>query len=287
MNTSILPAAASRFAFRGRVWGCLFLLVLLSPRAWAFPPAPHHLFYGMVRDEYGSPINVEGAEVLLETSSGTQWKTKIIAGLEPGVNYRLEVPMDAGLTVDLYKPTALKPSVPFQIKVRIGTSIYLPIELKGDFGLMGQPGKRTLLNLTLGEDRDGDGLPDAWERQINPDIGQVNPGEDVDGDGMTNLQEYLAGTYAFDPKDGFLLTIAELRETGTVMRFLSIRGRSYSLVGSTDLETWVTVSFRLIAEGPGGALRQGYLASDVRSMDIEAVATAGQPALTFYKLLVQ
>src|SRR6185295_12098018 len=189
----------------------------------AYPPAPHHLFYGTVRDEYGSQL-ASGAVVILETSAGVQLKTTVVAGLEPGVNYQLEVPMDAGLTSDLYKPTALKPAVPFRMMVVVDGVTNLPIELHGNFALMGQPGQRTLLNLTLGEDADGDGLPDAWERLINPDISKVNPGDDVDGDGLTNLQEYLAGTYAFDPTDGFTLTISGMNNGKPLMKFLAIRG---------------------------------------------------------------
>ena len=33
----------------------------------AYPPAPHHLFYGQVRDGTGNPLQASGAEVILET----------------------------------------------------------------------------------------------------------------------------------------------------------------------------------------------------------------------------
>eukprot|EP00825_Cyclidium_porcatum_P033067 TRINITY_DN35164_c0_g1_i1.p1 TRINITY_DN35164_c0_g1~~TRINITY_DN35164_c0_g1_i1.p1 ORF type:complete len:358 (-),score=14.84 TRINITY_DN35164_c0_g1_i1:28-1101(-) len=44
-------------------------------------------------------------------------------------------------------------------------------------------------------DSDGDGMPDAWERQhgLNPyDFSDANI--DLDGDGLTNLEEYVLGT---------------------------------------------------------------------------------------------
>ena len=143
----------------------LLAALLLTPAAVVegFPPAPHHLFYGTVRDEYGNPLNFDDVEVILESSAGIQVKGKVVPGLKPGINYELKVPMDAGITGDLYKPTALKPTVPFKVKVKIGSAIYLPIEMLGDFAQLGLPSKSTRLDLTLGEDSDGDGLPDAWE----------------------------------------------------------------------------------------------------------------------------
>lgn len=275
----------------GRVRSLLTVLLLsfiLHPSSrilHAYPPAPHHLFYGMVRDEYGTPLN-SGAEIILETSSGVQIKTRVISGLEPGVNYKLEVPMDAGIASDLYKPTALRPTVPFRIQVKLGEVTYLPIEMTGDFAQLGLPGQRTLLNLTLGEDSNGDGLPDAWQRMINSDITKVRPGDDADGDGLTNLQEYLAGTYAFDPKDGFTLKIARFNGDAPVLEFLAIRGRTYTLQGSADLKTWTTLSFRLTAEA-GAAARPNYQATDVRPLQVEASTDASQPAPRFFRLMVQ
>ena len=173
------------------------------------------------------------------------------------------------------------------IRVRIGTVNYLPIEMIGDMSRMGQPGQRTRLNLTLGEDTDGDGLPDAWERLINPDISKVRPGDDSDKDGMTNLQEYLAGTYAFDPKDGFTLNIVRVNNGAPVLEFTAIRGRTYTLQGSPDLKTWTTQSFRIPAEGADAPTRASYPAADVRKIQIEAISADGQPVPRFFRLMTQ
>ena len=269
-----------------------FLLAILlgavfAPAVRAFPPAPHHLFLGTVRDQYGTPLRVANAEVILETTSGTVWKTKVVSGVEPTVNYRLAVPMDAGLTADLYQPTALRPAMPFTIRVKIGNVTYLPLQLKGSFVKLGLPGQQTRLDLTLGEDSDGDGLPDAWERLISADLTQVHPGDDSDGDGMSNLKEYLAGTYAFDPDNGFALQISEVRETGARMKFTSIRGRSYRLEGSTDLKDWVATSFRVPAEGTNGTARSVFVGSDVRVVEVEAVKPTEQPETRFFRLMVE
>ncbi len=269
---------------------CVLGILLLPSWVLAFPPAPHHLFFGKVRDEFGSPINVPGAEVILESASGKKIKTQIIDGLEPGVSYRLAVAMDAGLTTDLYKATAMRPTMPFQLKVVISGVTNLPIELKGQFATMGQPSRRTLMNLTLGVDSDGDGLPDAWERMINPDITKVTSGDDSDGDGLSNSQEYLAGTYAFDAEDGFTLNITGMREGRAMMKFLAISGRTYTLLSSEDLETWTPAQFRIPSEGTAttqATLRQSYQANDVRPIELEANTDLAKPAPKFFKLLVQ
>ncbi len=220
------PADSS---WRGRLSG-----VALAGIARAFPPAPHHLFYGMVRDEYCNPLNMEGAEVVLETSANVQVNGKIIPGLNPGVNYELKTPMDAGITSDLYKPTAMMPTVPFKLKVKIGQATYLPIEMLGDFGQIGLPGKDTRVELTLGEDADGDGLPNVWERALiisfvgKLGLDDINGGDDTDGDGLSNLNEYIAGTYAMNDKNGFDLGIVRMNADRPLLEFTAVRGRSYS-----------------------------------------------------------
>ena len=268
-------------------------LVLLAPfLAWAFPPAPHHTLYGTVRDEMGEPLVVTNAEVVLETLTGTQVKTTVVPNLGAGLNYRLKVPMDAGLTADNYKPTALRPTVAFRMKVKIGLVTYLPIEMRADYANLGKPAQSTRLDLTLGEDSDGDGLPDAWERALIAMLGgsltlaDIRPGDDADGDGLTNLQEYLAGTYAFDPQDGFRLDIVGVNEGRPVIEFLAIRGRSYTLHGSADLRTWTPVEFRVAGGGAAAPLLRAYSATDVRLVRLEAEVPAGTQ-IQMFKMQVQ
>ncbi len=252
----------------------------------AYPPAPFHLFYGMLRDEYGTPISVTGAEVILETSSGVKIKTTINPGIETAANYRLEVPMDAGLLSAPYQPTALRPFVPFRIKVRIGTVNYLPIEMAGDYANLGQPGQRTRLNLTLGEDSNGDGLPDAWQRLINPDLSKVKPGGDA-GNGLTYLQTYYAGTYAVDPKNGFALSILSFNHGAPLLEFLAVNGRTYTLLGSRDLKAWSPVTFRVPAEGTNAATRALFQADSVKTVQMEVASPAAEPPPTYFRLMLQ
>ena len=82
----------------------LFILGLMVPAAGAiaYPPAPHHTFQGMLRDEYGRPIPNEKVTVHFENSSGSVVTSKAGKIILPGVNYQIEVPMDAGTTRQLY-----------------------------------------------------------------------------------------------------------------------------------------------------------------------------------------
>jgi len=82
----------------------------------------------------------------------------------------------------------------------------------------------------IAADRDGDGMPDAWEDayQLNAD----DPSDaalDSDGDGLSNLAEYLSGT---DPRNAAsALKIDSVTESnGTlILRFTAVANRSYTI----------------------------------------------------------
>ncbi len=247
--------------------------------AAAFPPAPHHTLYGQVRNQWGDPISTIPGDVYLETPTGTQLHTALLSELTPGVNYELQVPMDSGTAPDLYQPTALRPFFQYRLKVVIGQTVYVPIEMAGNFSQIGQPSQKSRIDLTLGVDSDGDGLPDAWEQSLIAVFGgtlaSIRPNDDTDGDGLTNLQEYLAGTYAFDPDDGFQLSIAEVTAEASRLEFTAIRGRHYSLQVSSDLRAWSPVQFRVIGPGAASPLMDQYSATDVRALSVEVPTQVG------------
>lgn len=279
----------SRIHCRKGSWLVLALLLGVGIPFWpaqAYPPAPFHLLYGMLRDEYGTPISISSAEVILETSSGVKIKTSVNPGIEMAANYRLEVPMDAGLLAAPYQPTALRPMVPFRIKVRIGGITYLPIEMLGDYSKLGKPGHRTRLNLTLGEDSDGDGLPDAWERLVHQDIAQVQPGSDA-GNGLNYLQTYYAGTYAVDPEHGFVLSIVGHHQGSPLLEFLAVTGRTYTVQGSLDLKTWTTLPFRIPSEGMNAPVRASYRTDSVRTVRIEVPGSEPAASVSIYRLVLE
>ena len=273
------------------VAGGLFALTCAS--AFAFPPAPYHRLYGLVRNQWGDPINVNDAQVYLETTNGPGVAVKLSPGVDPGANYQLIVPMDAGTAPDLYTSTALKPTFPFRLKVKIGQLTYLPIEMALTDSHIGQPAQSTRLDLTLGEDTDGDGLPDAWERALiaalggNLTLADIRPNDDLDGDGISNLNEYLAGTYAFDPSDGFRLSVIDATGGTTTLEFLAIRGRTYTIQSSTDLKQWTPVSFGVVNAGVAGSPQDNYLASDVRFLRIQVPFAAGAETNRYFRAVVQ
>lgn len=267
--------------------------VMLGLVLRAFPPAPHHTVFGQVRDEYGAPISRPGAEVWMESGSAVLAKSPLRIDPEPGVNYRMEIPMDSGATSDLYVPTAMQPFVPFRLRVKVGNLTYLPIEMTGAASLVTRPGAVSRVNLTLGVDSDNDGLPDAWERSLIDALGggkgvaDVGPDDDSDGDGLSNLQEYLAGTYAFDPQDGFNLAILSSTEGRATLEFLAIRGRTYSLRVSEDLSQWTSVPFKLSTDPAVAAERNSFRASDTRVVrPVVAPQIEGGTLPKFFRVIV-
>jgi hypothetical protein len=237
----------------------------------------------------GEPIMSGNAVVILETDGGVRIQTPVVPNLDAGINYRLSVPMDAGLTSDNYKPTALRPLVPFRMKVIIGTTTNLPMELKGSYVNLGKPAESTRLDLTMGEDSDGDGIPDAWERMLIEmqggtgllTLADIRPNDDADGDGMSNLDEYLAGTYAFDSLDCLRLEITGMRAGRPLLDFLVIPGRTYTIWGSTNLvaDIWFPVNFRQSGASTNSAALGCYPAQDVRTLRTEAELPSGDTAI--------
>jgi hypothetical protein len=256
----------------------------------AFPPAPYHQIEGMVRTALGEPLYVQGATVVFETAAGVSIQGYIAENPKPGINYQLRIPMDAGLTEDAYKATALKPWVPFTMKVKVGDWTYLPMEMSGSFARLGEPTGVSLINLTLGVDLDGDGLPDEWElllaESLGGDLGiaDILPGDDPDADGMSNLAEYQAGTYAYDPEDGFRLNMVLADGGSSLLEFMVIRGHRYTLYTSTDLEEWAPAVFRIPAKADGLDVYRTYLAEDVGILRVQVATPEGEPEPKYFKV---
>lgn len=266
----------------------IFLFVPLAPpSAHAFPPAPPHTLYGTLRDEYGTPLSRDDARVVFETLSGTQIVTRLSPGRPGGVNYEIAVPMDAGITPDLYRPNAMLPSVPFRLKVVIGNQTFLPIEMAGDMRELGKQAGRTRLDLTLGVDSDGDGIPDAYKDMVIAMMGggltraDIRPDADLDGDGMTVMQEYIAGTYPWDPNDRLSLNILHYIDGKATLEFVAIDGRTYHIEATADMVNWVSVPFRVPAVDAPGATRAVFFANAYRRTEVEVPSGDGERPVAY------
>lgn len=269
----------------------LLLLALLAPLASAYPPAPDHTLYGTVRDDHGRVLAKGTAIVIVSTAAGEIVRGPIDVGAEAGVNYTLSLPMDSGTLSSLYRPTALLPAAGFTIRVIRNHQSFVPIEITRVPPTVGQPGKRTRLDLTLGLDSDGDGLPDAWEQSLIDNdrtgrvrtLADVKPGDDLDGDGLTNYQEYLLGTYALDRVDGLALTIVAVVNGRAHLKFAVTTGRTYTIKGSTDFQSWTPQPFSVAV--PGATPVASLAATEITVLDVWIPLPPGGNA--FYRLYAQ
>ena len=288
-------------AFKRRGWlrplpathAVAWLALWLPVAALPYPPAPFHTLYGLVKDPYGTPIVSPDVHIVLVTSTGTPIEAEVIPGIAPGVNYQLKVPMDAGLTPITYKPTAYPAAAPFRLFVVMGGATNLPIQMAGDFSHLGQPSRSTRLDLTLGVDSNGDGIPDAWENAILGALGssltidQVNGNSLVLGDGRTLMQAYLAGGNPLAGGSSLTLTLVDYQAGSPLLQFPVTTGHSYTLLGSADLKHWTTLSFRVPAEGPSGSTHQFYSAAGEQTIQVKAILPGPTPLAQFFRIQQQ
>ncbi len=271
----------------------LLAILLRIPAAQAFPPAPDGLIYGLVKDQYGAPLMNTQAKVVLITSDGKQIVNTVVPGLAIGVNYMLSVPMDAAVTSDLYTANALMVGTPFKLYVVSGSTTNLPIQMTGASVLLGKSAKQTRLDLTLGVDSNGNGIPDAWEKLFLADINtnlaltNLNAGVDYAHSGRTLMQEFLLGNHPFNPQGIFDVRLVTSNDGATLLEFTTMFGRSYTALGSSDLKTWTQLSFTIPSEGSTPAVRAFYYASDIRTLQIQIIQPVGGSQMRFFKLLLQ
>lgn len=232
----------------------LFTFVALGgmPALMGFPPAPFHTVFGLVRDESGRTLRVEGAQVVFYRGATEVFRQTIRASTLPDQNYQLRLRMDMQRPGTVrYSDLANDPGSAFTLGVVLNNVVYRPIEMS-TAPAIGRPGERVRLDLTLGVDADGDGLPDAWEQSQlfaggNPpgpdgwDLSLIDRDGDFDGDGVSNFQEYLAGTYATDATDYLAIEAVGLGERHAQLRFFAVAGKTYSLEASPDLQAWSAV----------------------------------------------
>lgn len=261
--------------------------------ARANPPAPYNLIYGVARDMYGAPLTSPASRVILQTPSGVAVSTSLVPGFAPGVNFRLKVPMDSGITPDIYQPTALLASSPFKLYVVINGVTNLPIQMTVSYQSLGQPARSTRIDVTVGVDSNGDGIPDAWEYAflaalgLNVPLSSLTANTVLTPDGATLWQQYIRGTYPFDPTEPCLVTLSGFRGSSPVLQFPTVTGRYYRILASSDAINWTPVSFYLPTDTMTGPARNYYYATGISTAQVYLANSPPPTQAQFYKIAVQ
>lgn len=239
----------------------LIFAALCGAAASAIPQSPL-ITYGMIRDEYGNPLKGSAALTLklvkADAPDGRIYDERAVGETGyPGMNYRLSLEIDSS---GPSRPYAVIEGTEMRIKFFIGGEEQ-PATPSPVFAVP-KNGAAQRKDYSLGEDLDGDGIPDAWEEWVlsidgRPSdaaaIAAFKPGDDSDGDGMSNRQEFLAGTDPFLATD--LLAITHFVKTGagdrTEIRFTTVPGRTYRVLTAETLEnpTWNPVATSRMADG--------------------------------------
>ncbi len=236
---------------------CAVLAILAAPAGpvAAYPPAPAFTVHGTVRDAFGWAIDSDSAEIIFRDAvgGGLLARGPVTTGSTLTENYRVLLPLDHARAGAPYRPEARTALAPFRIEVVIDGVTWFPVQTQTPRVTQLRTSEFAEVNLSLSEDADGDGLPDLWEQwQLeaagwNPlDILLLGPADDIDGDGMSNLDEYIAGTFALITADNLSLDFVGIAaDNWTELEFLAVIGKTYYLERSRDLIAWARAPMTL------------------------------------------
>lgn len=279
---------------RGMRWIWLMMSGVVAS-VEAFPPAPYYTLYGIVRDQVGQTLTAQGAVLELLRGGDAVMRTPVESGVWLEQNYAMRIRIDADLGgTRLYDEAALAAGEVYSLRVEINGEYFYPIEVAGTLRA-GSGGERVRLDLNLGADSDGDGLPDTWEAWqlyqagYNPDstgawpLAMIDRTGDFDGDGRSNYLEYLAGTFAGDAAERFELRINERNASQVALEFYGITGKVYTVEHSADMTNWAVVA---VAPTRLGAAAEWLTATAVGIVEVYAQAPPGDNP-GFYRLTVR
>jgi hypothetical protein len=255
MKRFMLPAIALMAGF----WSAV-------AQAVSIPQSPV-LTYGYIRDEFGYPLtSYSAAELLLVRDDDPDGRVyaRAVVGETPylGMNYRLSLEIDSA-------PGGRKYAVTKGTLMRIKCIVEGVDQFAGwtNRCVFATPvnGTAQRLDISLGEDSDNDGMPDAWEEWVidlagkSMSIAEFKPNGDNDRDGMSNWDEYLAGTDPFygtelvDPVSVDIVGFESNAPNGRMaIRFTTVAGHKYKLLTSVSLvdPVWVPTNS---SEKPDGS----------------------------------
>ncbi len=288
MNLSLVSWRRSALAALALL-GC----TLCPTPATAYPPAPSYTLYGLVRDQVGKALAVEGAEITLLKDGVEIGRTPVFTDLRLDSNYELSIRIDQTVSgTRTYSTKAVAPQGIYSLRVVLNGQTFLPIEASGTLRA-GGGGERVRLDLTLGVDANNDGLPDAWQEfqlyqagrrpgDAGWNINLIGKDGDFDGDGTSNFLEYLAGTFAGDATERFELKLTGKSATEVSFEFYGITGKVYGIEQSADLQTWTAAAFSLTSSGSTLSLHK---AAAVGPQNAYIAVIPGQSR--FYRLTVR
>ena len=269
------------------------VMIFLGGTSFAFPPAPGFTVHGTVRDEFGWAVDSgEAAIVFKNPANGAVLaRSAITAGGVITENYRATLPIDHGRTAEGYRDDAVAAGTAFTIEVTIQGVTYFPIPSVPAASATTRSAEFLQIDLTLGNDSDGDGLPDLWEQWqleaagLDPSqIGLITRDGDPDGDGLSNHAEFVAGTFAFLGYDTLSLRYVELTpDHWSRLEFLAVIDKAYVLERSSDMRTWERAPFGLWRDRTD--LKSDWMAPDTVLQTIETPPD-GSGVQWFYRLTV-
>lgn len=272
----------------------LFAVLAAAP-AQAFPPAPTFTLHGVARDAFGWSLKAsDQATVVVKRADGlVVAQAPVNETIRAGENFRIAVPMDTRPS-DPYRAAAQSPGSLLYFEVRFPNSTLPVLSINADKRTVGQPGGMQFVDFTLGEDSDGDGIPDQWEWWQLSEAG-FYPGHplwslttfgagDFDGNGVSDYLEYLAGTFAFLNNETLALTIEGFTPAGeAVLKTFQVEEKTYRVESSPDLKTWTRAHVR--RDLPSATAGIHWTASDTRDVTLFSPASVGKPGL-FYRLIL-
>jgi hypothetical protein len=246
-----------------RVFSLFSALFLLAATASAGLPRPMVVYYGQACDAFGQ-VYKSGADVILLRGTQEVARCTIAGAIGPGVNFALRVPYDGGGEGGNYVEWAVNAGD--ELDVWVGDARGLRKVDGCTVPPVGAPGETIALRLVAGEDADGDGMPDAWERANGLDPADpADAAGDMDGDGAANLAEFRAGTVPWLAEDVFGVELFETTPSGMFrLSFPSAYGKVYRIqaaplaLDGTGNFAWAACPFALEdGEEPSQTLVQG------------------------------